>query len=102
MPLDVLSLFWGSPTGCLSCFMGILEGAFELMRYCEICGHAPAEAHHFLHTRGAGGSNEPENILWLCRRHHMEFHARGGHTFMRRYGHRLPREIRERWERERG
>jgi len=32
-------------------------------------------------TRGAGGSDKPFNLAWLCRYHHTERHAIGGPTF---------------------
>jgi 5-methylcytosine-specific restriction endonuclease McrA len=32
------------------------------------------DIHHII-TRGAGGGNEPENLITLCRRHHHDAHA---------------------------
>jgi len=36
---------------------------------CEVCGHHKVEAHH-------PDYNEPLNVKWLCRRHHLEEHDR--------------------------
>ncbi len=71
-------------------------------RYCEVCGKAPAEAHHWCHTRGAGGGDEPWNILWLCHRHHMEAHAVGRDSFFEQYRGRLPRWRVAQWLERRG
>ncbi len=70
--------------------------------YCAVCGEYPAEAHHWLHSRGAGGGDDPENIIYLCHRHHMEFHSLGGHTWFAKYRHRLTKEQRRLWLQERG
>jgi hypothetical protein len=37
---------------------------------CEQCG-AKAEAHHDDYSR-------PGDVRWLCRKHHVQLHARGG------------------------
>lgn len=37
---------------------------------CEACG-ATAEAHHPDYDR-------PGDVRWLCRKHHVQLHARGG------------------------
>lgn len=34
---------------------------------CEICGEGPAEAHHCDYNR-------PLDVMWLCKRHHREWH----------------------------
>ena len=44
-------------------------------RSCEVCA-GPAEAHHIV-SRGAGGPDEDWNVLYLCRRCHVEVHALG-------------------------
>ena len=50
---------------------------------CEVCGDI-AERHH-IKTRGAGGTDEPENILEACRAHHIEVHKLGLTTFAEKY-----------------
>lgn len=54
-------------------------------RRCEICGHA-AEKHHIV-SRGAGGTDEPWNLLNLCRMHHRHFHDVGWVKFLGWYPH---------------
>ncbi|MBC7340617.1 MAG: HNH endonuclease [Firmicutes bacterium] len=69
---------------------------------CEIDGARPAEAHH-IRTRGAGGSDDPENVMWLCRRHHREIHSMGRDAFFTQYLGRLRGErIRYWWRLRRG
>lgn len=51
--------------------------------YCFICGH-PATFHH-LRTKGAGGGDEPENLMALCLMHHREAHDKGAKTFANKY-----------------
>ena len=50
---------------------------------CIICG-APGEAHH-LRSKGAGGGDEPDNTMVLCRTHHREIHDIGRDTFITKY-----------------
>jgi len=52
-------------------------------KFCVVCGKL-AEGHH-IRTRGAGGSDDESNILWLCRRHHVEIHTIGKYTFAKKY-----------------
>jgi len=68
---------------------------------CEICSARPAEAHH-IRTRGAGGSDDPENVMWLCGRHHREIHAMGRDSFFAQYIGRLRSERIRYWLRLRG
>lgn len=58
-----------------SCFM---------MMSCCICGYHSAEAHH-IRTRGAGGKDNADNYLILCRKHHTEIHTIGRDTFGKKY-----------------
>lgn len=51
---------------------------------CLIC-HKPNPDPHHVTSRGAGGGDEPENIMPLCREHHAEFHKAGVLTFIKRY-----------------
>lgn len=48
--------------------------------YCEVCGR-PAEPPHHIQTRGAGGGDEPDNLMSLCLLHHREIHDHGIETF---------------------
>ena len=52
--------------------------------YCEVC-RRPAEPPHHVRTRGAGGGDEPENLLGLCVLHHRQIHDHGADTFAARY-----------------
>ena len=68
----------------------------ETDTYCLVgkdCWGNP-EPHH-LKTRGAGGSDDYENIMPLCRKHHTEIHSSGKNRFVEKY--RL-----QSWMRERG
>ena len=49
---------------------------------CEACGRKTDEWPHHIKTRGAGGKDDPENLLELCREHHAEFHTMGRMHFM--------------------
>ena len=54
---------------------------------CEICGK-PGQRHHLI-TRGAGGSDDPVNIIYLCIEHHVGpqgIHTLGRNTFANRHG----------------
>lgn len=43
---------------------------------CLGCGATPSEAHHVT-TRGAGGGDEPTNVMPLCVYCHRRWHMRG-------------------------
>jgi hypothetical protein len=51
---------------------------------CLVCGSHLTERAH-IKTRGSGGGNEDWNIMYLCRRHHIEQHAIGIATFAMKY-----------------
>jgi len=52
---------------------------------CNICGKpGPSDVHH-LTTRGAGGNDTLENLLVLCRKHHVEIHQVGLTKFSWKY-----------------
>lgn len=52
---------------------------------CCVCGRdAPSDPHHWK-TQGAGGSDELENLLPLCREHHVEIHKIGRQTFYNKH-----------------
>lgn len=40
-----------------------------LRQPCEVCGIAKVDAHH-------DDYSEPLNVRWLCRKHHLEHHAK--------------------------
>ncbi len=50
---------------------------------CVVCGKR-GERHH-IKTRGSGGGDEAENILFLCRFHHSEWHQMGAFKFCQNY-----------------
>lgn len=41
---------------------------------CEVCGAEKVDAHHDRY-------DEPLNVRWLCRRHHVKFHHYGEDMF---------------------
>lgn len=44
--------------------------------YCEYCGgHFNLQVHHWQHTRGAGGNDEPSNLVTLCMSCHAKAHT---------------------------
>lgn len=49
----------------------------------EAC-HGPVDKHH-IKTRKSGGSDEPFNLIPLCRKHHTEIHQIGSVTFIEKY-----------------
>lgn len=55
---------------------------------CEIkgCKKWAMKSPHHLITRGAGGSNEKVNLIYLCAEHHVEVHNIGRWSFVERYG----------------
>ncbi len=52
---------------------------------CVLCGRL-AERHHWF-SRGSlrGDAEVPENIVWLCRKHHSKAHSMGRKTFSTLY-----------------
>jgi len=51
--------------------------------WCEAGTHLPSSAPHHIRTRGAGGDDEPENLLALCRVKHDEIGSIGPREFAR-------------------
>ena len=52
---------------------------------CSVCFRVgPSDPHH-IRTRGAGGSDTFDNLLPLCREHHVETHKIGRATFLEKY-----------------
>ena len=52
--------------------------------FCEICGNH-SDAPHHIRTKGAGGGDEPGNLLSLCTTHHTEIGTIGVQTFANKY-----------------
>ncbi len=44
-------------------------------KYCELCGKPAYKEPHHIKTRGAGGSDIPENLIQLCGEHHFAVHT---------------------------
>jgi len=56
---------------------------------CFVCmARPPSDAHHW-RTKGAGGQDHEDNLVPLCRKHHVEFHNKGRKTFFSEYGDRI-------------
>ena len=53
--------------------------------YCEVCGDWQFQVHH-IRTRGAGGDDDPRNLMCLCPEHHTEIHRIGNDKFGAKYG----------------
>ena len=51
----------------------ISAGMLEKRR-CEVCGAQPVDAHHDRY-------DEPLNVRWLCRSHHVKLHHYGEDLF---------------------
>lgn len=54
-------------------------------KICVICGSTIGVVAHHVKHKGAGGDDDPENLLALCGKHHLEIHAQGCKTFMKKY-----------------
>ncbi|HEC61699.1 MAG TPA: DUF968 domain-containing protein [bacterium] len=52
--------------------------------HCTLCGEVSAPPHHIV-SRGAGGSDDKENLLAFCSSHHTEIHNIGIQTFANKY-----------------
>lgn len=55
--------------------------------YCEACYKPAMGMPHHIKSRGAGGSDEPENLLQLCGWCHHYIHTVGATEFLRCYPH---------------
>ena len=53
-------------------------------QYCTACGSWPVDVHH-IKSVGSGGSDHINNLMPLCRTHHIEIHKIGRLTFMEKY-----------------
>ena len=57
---------------------------WEAHKFCELCTSYSSPPHH-IKTRGAGGVDDPSNLLALCLPHHNEVHNIGWKTFGLKY-----------------
>ena len=56
--------------------------------FCEVVGcNEPSSPPHHIRTRGAGGGDEPGNLLSLCTTHHTEVGTMGVMSFADKYSH---------------
>lgn len=51
---------------------------------CAVCGTRATDAHHIV-SRGAGGGDQLENLVQLCRLCHSRCHALGSYRFLRQH-----------------
>lgn len=63
---------------------------------CIICGLS-GERHH-VKSRGSGGTDDDWNIMYLCRKHHTEFHLIGSTTFVNKYAQAYKWMFDNKWE----
>ncbi len=54
------------------------------MNSCVVCQNPQVDKAH-IKSKGAGGSNEEDNIFFLCRSHHQEQHRIGHPAFWTKY-----------------
>ena len=57
----------------LSVHKALVSGQLE-RQACEVCGAETVDAHH-------DSYDEPLNVRWLCRRHHVKLHHYGEDMF---------------------
>lgn len=60
-------------TAHLAVQRALVSGTLE-KRGCEVCGRDAVDAHHDRY-------DEPLNVRWLCRRHHVRLHCYGEDMF---------------------
>ena len=61
-------------------------------KVCEACGEWQEQTDiHHIKTRGSGGTDNPSNILALCRLHHTQFHSGAPEDFSKEFGHLGPK-----------
>lgn len=51
---------------------------------CLVCGRTNVDRCH-IKTKGSGGSDQDQNIMLLCREHHVEQHKIGVITFIEKH-----------------
>lgn len=52
----------------------------KIYRTCVVCSAQATDMHH-IKTRKSGGSDDPWNLMPLCRMHHQETHRIGAASF---------------------
>ena len=52
---------------------------------CDVPGCRRGSERHHIQPRGAGGQDDEDNIMHLCRKHHIEIHQIGKETFFKKY-----------------
>ncbi|WP_299365596.1 hypothetical protein [uncultured Paracoccus sp.] len=60
-------------TAHLAVRRALVSGVLE-KQGCEVCGHGVVDAHHDRY-------DEPLDVRWLCRRHHIKLHHYGEDMF---------------------
>lgn len=50
--------------------------------FCAVCNQIPPNDPHHLKSRGSWGPDLNENLVTLCRTHHVEIHAYGINKFI--------------------
>lgn len=60
-------------TAHLAVQRALASGALQ-KQSCEVCGHETVDAHHDRY-------DEPLNVRWLCRSHHIKLHHYGEDMF---------------------
>lgn len=54
----------------------MIKGGMLKRQPCEVCGEIKVEAHH-------KDYNKPYEVVWLCRKHHMEWHKKQSPTYVK-------------------
>lgn len=68
---------WRLKTGCAGDKVQYALSTGRMVRQpCEVCGAEPAEAHHYDY-------NKPLDVMWLCKKHHSEWHRHNKPRFTR-------------------
>lgn len=62
--------------------MSQIQNYIDSHPICETgCSQVPWGKPHHIKSRGAGGNDEPENLLRLCWEHHTQIHTIGDSRF---------------------
>lgn len=55
-------------------------------RPCQVCGEPPPSDPAHIQSKGSGGPDSEDNLMSLCRGHHVQNHAYGWKAFSKMYG----------------